>query len=58
MLTVTQASPGIDEDFLVENPSKQLLLPSSISATSDGNTASKINQFITPSRERDDAFSE
>lgn len=45
MLTVTQASPAVDQDFPVEKDSSQLLLPSSISATSDGNTQSKTHRL-------------
>lgn len=45
MLTVTQASPAVDQDFLVEKDSSQFLLPSSISATSDGNTPSKSQRL-------------
>ncbi|CAF1077789.1 unnamed protein product [Adineta steineri] len=38
MVTVTQASPSIDQTIVTEKDAVQLLLPSSISATSDGNT--------------------
>lgn len=41
VVTVTQASPLPDPVICAEKDSAQFLLPSSLSATSDGSTASK-----------------
>jgi len=43
MVTVTQASPSVDQALLVEKDSTQLLLPSSVSATSDGSTTPSMS---------------
>jgi hypothetical protein len=40
MVTVTQASPSIDQALLLEKDSTQLLIPPSVSTTSDGSTPS------------------
>jgi hypothetical protein len=45
MVTVTQASPSSDQAILGDKDSAQLLLPLSVSATSDGTTPSKLNLF-------------
>jgi hypothetical protein len=42
MVTVTQASPSIDQALSIEKDSTQLLLPPSVSGTSDGSTPSML----------------
>jgi hypothetical protein len=42
MVTVTQASPSSDQAILVEKDPTQLLLPPSVSATSDSSTPSTL----------------
>ncbi len=47
MVTVTQASPSNNQLVVVEKDPTQLLLPPSVSATSDGSTPSMLLQFKT-----------
>jgi hypothetical protein len=42
MVTVTQASPSNNQLVVVEKDPTQLLLPPSVSATSDGSTPSML----------------
>lgn len=38
---ITRASPSVDQTSLAEKDTEQLLLPPSVSATSDGSSAGK-----------------